>query len=500
MEDPFHMQFKVLSEKIARFLPGVVVQPLGGRWAASNRGLIHFSDIFKPNTGHYQLLSASEEHRVTINGISVNVDTLIGGTCNVEDYESLKKNPLSGGLRDRIRRFGVNYVLNFKDEEKIYLRDLSGVKKKHIAPHSVSLAALGAVLTRLDKPIEEGLPENIALSEKAKQLLLGVNPMQKAEIYAGKERHEFEYFGEDEVKLIDDNFRKALKYTEGLLEQAYNYSEGTFGISPRKIQDLFKKILKKGQCLDPVTVLEGIEKLILEEKSDHDFLAWEEALKSEFSNNEGVLAMFTSDSLDVGSYFNSHKALVWVKNYYEEKIRHEVCFALLDLKPERLDRLIRDYIENVELAVINPDSHGESNSKDRADFGLLEEIETKLGYDQGTDDLEKYRREVIARFHEYVKQFPPAETGGINYRKALPDLYEDLYHALFAEKSDAMDFENLQEAVYRYNTESFGDMEMCVRKEAERVIDRMKEFYGYCDVCAKKTLLYAFKSIEDIFF
>ena len=57
-------------------------------------------------------------------------------------------------LRDRTVKIDVPYVTKLSDEIKIYEKDYNGdrVKGKHIAPHTIEMAAMWAVLTRLEEP------------------------------------------------------------------------------------------------------------------------------------------------------------------------------------------------------------------------------------------------------------------------------------------------------------------------------------------------------------
>ncbi len=62
-------------------------------------------------------------------------------------------------LRDRTVKIDVPYVTRLKDEIKIYEKDFNTerVKGKHIAPHTIEIAAMWAVLTRLVQPKQANL-------------------------------------------------------------------------------------------------------------------------------------------------------------------------------------------------------------------------------------------------------------------------------------------------------------------------------------------------------
>src|SRR5438874_10052170 len=69
-------------------------------------------------------------------------------------------------LRDRTVKIDVPYVTRLKDEIKIYEKDFNAqrVKGKHIPPHTIEIAAMWALLTRLVEPKHA----NLTLLQKLK--------------------------------------------------------------------------------------------------------------------------------------------------------------------------------------------------------------------------------------------------------------------------------------------------------------------------------------------
>src|SRR5437867_11077255 len=87
-------------------------------------------------------------------------------------------------LRDRTVKIDIPYITKLSEEIKIYEKDYnpSRIKGKHIAPHTLEMAAMWAVLTRLEEP------------KKADLTLL-----QKLRLYNGKT---LPGFTEDNVKEL----------------------------------------------------------------------------------------------------------------------------------------------------------------------------------------------------------------------------------------------------------------------------------------------------------
>src|SRR5438045_8010075 len=131
-------------------------------------------------------------------------------------------------LQDRTMKIDVPYVTRQRDEVKIYENDFNPerVRGKHIAPHTIEIAAMWAVLTRLIQP-------------KHANLTL----LQKLKLYNGKTLPGF----------TEDNVVELKK--EAVVE-------GMHGISPRYIQDKISNALvahPEENCVNPFMVLHELE-------------------------------------------------------------------------------------------------------------------------------------------------------------------------------------------------------------------------------------------------
>src|SRR5690606_32549106 len=87
------------------------------------------------------------------------IDTVIIGHTNEPEYRRLQSNEFMEALRDRTVKIDVPYVTKLSEEVKIYEKDYNTkrVRGKHIAPHTLEIAAMWAVLTRLETPKHHGL-------------------------------------------------------------------------------------------------------------------------------------------------------------------------------------------------------------------------------------------------------------------------------------------------------------------------------------------------------
>src|SRR5580765_4063974 len=182
-----------------------------GELNIANRGIVEFIEVLKLDVAFlYDLLGASQEHMIKPKKFAQTyIDEVILGHTNEPEYKKLQGNEMMEAFRDRTIKIDVPYNTRLDDEVKIYLKDFGPEKVKgiHIAPHTVEVAAMWAVLTRLAEP------------KKA-----GITKLQKLKLYNGKN---IPGFTEDSIKELKEEAPR----------------EGMQGISPRYIQDKISNTL-----------------------------------------------------------------------------------------------------------------------------------------------------------------------------------------------------------------------------------------------------------------
>src|SRR5438445_4499322 len=157
-----------------------------GELNIANRGLVEFIEVLKLDVAFlYDLLGASQEHKIKPKKFAqTDIDEVILGHTNEPEYRRLQNNEFMEALRDRTVKIDIPYITKLSEEIKIYEKDYnpSRIKGKHIAPHTLEMAAMWAVLTRLEEP------------KKANLTLL-----QKLKLYDGKT---LTGFTEDSIKEL----------------------------------------------------------------------------------------------------------------------------------------------------------------------------------------------------------------------------------------------------------------------------------------------------------
>lgn len=138
-----------------------------GEFEVANRGFIEFIEVLKLEKEFlYDLLGVCQERQFKPKKFpQIDVDMVIIGHTNNPEFQKLQQDVTMEALRDRTVRVDVPYLLRWSDELRVLEQDYGKdrVKNIHIAPHTLEIAALWAILTRL----KEG-KDSVSLVDKAK--------------------------------------------------------------------------------------------------------------------------------------------------------------------------------------------------------------------------------------------------------------------------------------------------------------------------------------------
>jgi len=307
-----------------------------GELNIANRGLVEFIEVLKLDVAFlYDLLGASQEHKIKPKKFAqTDIDEVILGHTNEPEYRRLQNNEFMEALRDRTVKIDIPYVTRLSDEVRIYEKDFNAerVRGKHIAPHTIEIAAMWAVLTRLVPP-------------KHANLTL----LQKMKLYNGKTLPGF----------TEDNIIE-------LKREAPN--EGMQGISPRYIQDKISNAIvahPDEDSVNPFMVLHELEAGL----RHHSLI-----------NNQEVLQHY-------------RELLAVVREEYEDIVKNEVQRAIA-ADDDALSRLCSNYIDNVRAYTQREKVRDRytGNYVD-PDERLMRSVEEKIDIPDGRKD--DFRREIM---------------------------------------------------------------------------------------------------------
>lgn len=129
------------------------VLSLNGAFNVGNRGIVEFVEVFKNEIEFlHTMITATQEKSVPSPGKQAMIyfDGVILAHCNEAEWNKFKSEHTNEAILDRIVRVNIPYSLEYEQEVKIYkkLIDRSDFNY-HIAPHTLEIAAMFAVLSRL---------------------------------------------------------------------------------------------------------------------------------------------------------------------------------------------------------------------------------------------------------------------------------------------------------------------------------------------------------------
>jgi serine protein kinase len=306
-----------------------------GEFNIANRGVIEFIEMLKLDVAFlYDLLGASQEHKIKSKKFAqTDIDEVIVGHTNEPEYRRLENNEFMEALKDRTVRIDIPYITRLRDEIRIYERDFNKKKVRvHIAPHTLEMAAMWAVLTRLEEP-------------KKPNLTL----LQKMKLYNGKS---LPGFTEDNIKELR---KEAMR-------------EGMNGISPRYIQDKISNALVVYQeegYINPFMVLTELETGL----KNHALITNEEDRK------------------------RYRDMLSLVRDEYTEIVKNEVQRAI-SADEEAITRMCANYIDNIKAYTQREKLRNKYTGQyEEPDERLMRSIEEKIDIPESRKD--DFRREIM---------------------------------------------------------------------------------------------------------
>ncbi len=130
------------------------VLSLNGAFNVGNRGIVEFVEVFKNEIEFlHTMLTATQEKRVPSPGKNdmIYFDGVILSHCNEAEWNRFKGEHTNEAILDRILKIEVPYVLELDQEVKIYQKMInrSDFKTAHLAPHTVEIASMFSVMSRL---------------------------------------------------------------------------------------------------------------------------------------------------------------------------------------------------------------------------------------------------------------------------------------------------------------------------------------------------------------
>ncbi len=332
---------------------------------AASRGVLEMIEILKVKREFlYLLLTLTQEKNVKVSRFPlIYLDETILAHTNLAEFHKFLQERENEALLDRMVIIQVPYTLSYKDEARIYKKLVSAAgafQNVHLDPHALKVAAVFAILSRLQKTERQDLD----LSKKLR-------------LYANES---VEGFSDSEAERIHSE----------------SSDEGLTGVSPRFVINAISNAITRSdaQSLTSMEVL----------------LALKDAIESDARMDSKQKRQWT-DFL-----------VLTRKDFYNRWVKEDVHRALFASFEEEAQQLLDKYLDEVEASLdqreVNDPITGESRPPDER---FLRSVEEKIKVsDSGKHSFrqEVVRKAMVAyktgdkftldshpRLHEAVEQY-----------------------------------------------------------------------------------------------
>ncbi|WP_144463044.1 PrkA family serine protein kinase [Siminovitchia fortis] len=315
-----------------------------GELNKANRGLMEFQEMLKCDEKFlWHLLSLTQEGNFKAGRFAlISADELIVAHTNETEYRSFISNKKNEALHSRIIVMPVPYNLKVSQEERIYekmIRD-SDVADVHIAPHTLKVAAMFTVLTRLKEP-KRG----------------DIDLLKKMRLYDGEN---VEGFNSSDLNELKKEYQ----------------DEGMSGIDPRYVINRISStiIRKKVPSINALDVLRSLK----EGLDQHPSITQE--LREKYLNFISV-----------------------ARKEYDEMAKKEVQKAFVYSYEESAKTLMDNYLDNVEAfcnkSKLRDPLTGEEINPDEK---LMRSIEEQIGISENAKKA--FREEILIRISALARK------------------------------------------------------------------------------------------------
>jgi len=321
-----------------------------GELNIANRGLMEFVEMLKVDEKFlYSLLTLSQEQSIKTGRFAmIYADEVILSHTNENEYIAFAGNRKSEALQDRIILVKVPYNLRVSQEERIYdklLHQSEALRNVHLAPHTLRVAAMFAVMTRLEEPKRQN-----------------VDIVKKMKLYDGEDVEG--YKSKDVRELKEETMR-----------------EGMDGISPRYIINrLSSALVRDGvTCINPIDALR--------------------AIKDGFEQHTGI-------SGEQREKYLNH--ISQARKEYDELAKIEVQRAFVYSFEEMARTMCNNYLDNVE-AFCNKERIKDPITEEEMDPDeqLMRSIEEQIGISENAKNT--FRQEILIRISSHARKGKPFE-------------------------------------------------------------------------------------------
>lgn len=291
-----------------------------GELNISNRGMMEFIEMLKVDQKFlYVLLTLAQEKNIKTSRFSlISADEFVLGHTNFSEYSKFLAKDEMEALHDRTIVVRFPYNLSLDNEVKIYEKLIaqSNFSGKHIAPHTLRIAAMFAVLSRLKDSNNQGL-----------------SLMKKLKMYNGDEVEGF-------TKFEANKFKKEFDM------------EGMDGLSPRFVINRIASTLSEDNIstITPIMIIRSLK----------------DGMKS-------------NPKIDEKENKRLDNMITFAIEEYEKLARNDVQKAFFVNFNDEIKTLLSNYMDHIEAYLDNSQLENEWGHTVEPNERLMRSVEEKIG-------------------------------------------------------------------------------------------------------------------------
>lgn len=427
-------------------LSGTTLHETLGELVDGQRGVVEYGDLLeRPIDAWKYLLLAVETGEVALRASTLAIDAVLLASSNDRHLEAFREHPAFPSFRARMLPIRVPYLLDYRDEQRIYDERVVPRAPARFAPHATFVGAYWAVTTRLRPARRESFADSV-LARAASSL----KPEEKADLYAlGRAPDRFD---EDAIVALESNVPTI--FAEHVSSDRY---EGRTGASPRELADLLLDAAAgvSSGVVTPLDVLDRMEALC--KRTDLEFV----------------------QQKPVDGYFDALALVGRARDRWLDRVEEELREASGWLGDSRHEELFDRYVQHVVHWVKGEKLHSHVTGQlENPDEDLMRSVESMLE----VRSPENHRREILSTIASFAIDHPGDPV--VNSR-VFPRMLVELRSSFFAERRRTLvsleaDMLSRLDGAELANGEG--------RKAADEALAALRSRFGYCDVSAKIAL------------
>lgn len=461
------MQQITMDKRLASLPPSLQslnLFSLKGEAVMANRGILEYSDLLKrPLDSYKYLLMTMESSTINLQGILTELDIFFIGTSNEVHLAAFKQHPDFNSFKGRFNFVRVPYLLDYKNEEKIYKAQVDGLKGKTLfEPFALRALCMFSVMTRLRAPMSKNYDD-----KKLADIAQSLNPLEKTLLLTDEELPE----------RLDSESKQILRQGLPKIQEEFineNLYEGKFGLSPRDLKNIIYKMAPENENITFAEVVEYLEGLITK-KNDYDFL----------------------NMTAQGDYHHPARFIALTKEYCLDLFDQQLRDSLGLVDERSYEDYVKRYIENVNAMIKGEKIKNQITGKYETHDGyFIKEFENSINL---KEEPKNFRSHLISKLGAWYLDNPGKK---IVYIDVFPEVVKKLQESFREEQKKVIDTvgknlvfydAELNEQRETQGTELNSPLTAEARQQIHGIIEKLRESYGHSQDGALAALKYVIK-------